>query len=168
MTIFSYRRSLSRYWERVPQPRAWMRSASCWLATSLSRPAFATFQDLAAQGQDGLVGTVARLFGRATCRVTLHDEEFGAIGLVLPSSRQVLPGRPQLAHGCLAGDVFFLATAQALIRAIDNPLQKLVLPGWGRLSANGQMHHGQPSPQCASLRWSPVCLWSGRRIQAHG
>ncbi len=43
----------------------------------------ADVEDLAAERQDRLVGTVAPLFGRSACRVALDDEEFGAFRGVL-------------------------------------------------------------------------------------
>ena len=34
-------------------------------------------QDLAAQGQNGLIFGITPLLGRTACRVTFHDEKFG-------------------------------------------------------------------------------------------
>lgn len=85
----------------------------------------ADVQNLAAQGQDGLIGAVARLLGRAARRVTLDDEKFRIFRRVLGAVRQ-LAGQAQLAHGGLAVDFLFLAAAQALFGALDHPVEQLV------------------------------------------
>src|SRR5690606_31213812 len=73
-------------------------------------------EDLAAQRQHRLARAVARLLGRAACRVTLNDEEFRALRSRLSAVCQ-LAWQAQLAHCGLAADFLFLTALQALVRA---------------------------------------------------
>jgi hypothetical protein len=90
-------------------------------------------QDLAAQGQDGLGGAVARLFGRAAGRVALDDEQFGAVGRLARTVRQ-LAGQTQLAGRGGALDVLVLAAAQTVLGPVDDEAQQ----GVGLFGALGQ------------------------------
>ncbi len=81
-------------------------------------------EDLAAQRQDGLVGAVARLLGRAASRIPFDDEKFRTFGCVLRAVGK-LAGQAQLAHRGLAVDFLFLAAADALVGALDHPFEQL-------------------------------------------
>src|SRR5206468_5746407 len=66
--------------------------ADFFVAQHLVEPGLLHVQDLAAQGQDGLVATVASLFGRPAGGIALDQEEFAARGVLLLAVRQ-LPGQ---------------------------------------------------------------------------
>ena len=85
-------------------------------------------EDLAAQRQHGLRFPVARLLGGTAGRVTLDDEQFGAI-LLRGRAIGELAGKAQLADGRLARDVLFLAALDALLGAIDDEVQQPVSLG---------------------------------------
>ena len=82
-------------------------------------------EDLAAQGQDGLGGAVARLFGAAARAVTFHQEDFGAVGRALGAVGQ-LAGQAQLARRRLALGFLFLALLQPVLGAVDHETQQAV------------------------------------------
>ena len=62
-------------------------------------------QDLAAQGQDGLVARVAALLGGAACGVTFHDEQFGFRGVLALAVGQ-LAGQGVVRERALAAHQF--------------------------------------------------------------
>ena len=62
---------------------------------------FLYVQNLTAQGQDGLEGTVTALLGRAACRVTLDEEQFAFFGILAGAVGQ-LAGHASTSHGRLA------------------------------------------------------------------
>ena len=82
-------------------------------------------EDLSAQRQHGLAGAVARLLGRAAGRVALDDEDLralrGGVGAV-----GELAGQAQLARRALALGLLLLAAADALVGALDHPVEQLV------------------------------------------
>ena len=82
-------------------------------------------EDLAAQRQDRLRGAIARLFGRAAGAVAFDDEQFRALGGAVGAIGE-LAREAQLLHRALAGDVFFLAAADALLGALDDEVEQLV------------------------------------------
>jgi len=83
-------------------------------------------EDLAAQGQDGLVLTVARLLGRAACGVALYNEDFGLArvlgGAVRQLARQAEAVEHVLAARGLAGLASGLAGLERLTRLADDAL----------------------------------------------
>jgi hypothetical protein len=109
----------------VPQPSAWTRSAICWLAPSFLAAGAGDVEDLAAQRQDCLVGTVAGLLGRAAGRIALDDEQFRAFGTGLAAIGE-LARKAQLAHRGLAVDFLFLAPPDPFVGAVDHPFEQLV------------------------------------------
>ena len=114
----------------MPQPSAWMRSASCWLCGQLVLGGAGHVEDLAAQGQHGLGLAVARLLGGAAGRVAFDDEELGAFLLARRAIGE-LAGQPELAHRGLAADFLFLAPADALLGAVDDEVRAGGRPGPG-------------------------------------
>ena len=58
-------------------------------------------QDLASQRQDGLVAAVASLLGGAACGVTLDEEKFALLGIILGAVRK-FTGQACACHDCLA------------------------------------------------------------------
>ena len=81
-------------------------------------------EDLAAQRQHRLAGPVARLLGRAAGRITLDDEQLGALRGIVRAVGE-LAGQAQLARRGLAGDVLLGAPAQALLGPLDDEVEQL-------------------------------------------
>jgi len=77
-------------------------------------------QDLAANGQDRLRLAVARLLGRAARRVSLDDENLGAIGCVRRTIGELAGEAQTAAARCgLALDLLFGAALQPLVHAFE-------------------------------------------------
>ena len=72
--------------------------------------------DFAAQGHDGLILTVACLFGRAARRVTLDQEELGQ-AVVLADAVGEFAGQRRTAGRAFAGDLF--VAVEAFLRMAD-------------------------------------------------
>ena len=100
-----------------------MRSASCWFWASFSRPALATLRILPRSGRIAWVCAVARLLGRAAGRVALDDEDLGA-GRAAGAAVGELAGQAELSRRVLAADLLLLAAAQALLGALDHPVEE--------------------------------------------
>ena len=87
-------------------------------------------EDLAAQGQDRLVGAVARLFGGATGRIAFDDEKLSAGSGILGAVGE-LAGQTELSNGGLAADFLFLAAAKTFLGPFYDPIEQLF--GLGRI-----------------------------------
>src|SRR5688572_11688450 len=85
-------------------------------------------EDLAAQRQHGLGLAVARRLGGTAGGITLHQEDLGA-GLGILAAVGELAGQAQLARRGLARQLLVLALAQALLRALDHPVQQVLAAG---------------------------------------
>ena len=81
-------------------------------------------ENLPAQWQHGLRSPIARLLGRSARRVAFDDEQFGALRRRVCAVGE-LAGEPELAHRGLAGDLFFHPPADALLCALDCPVEEL-------------------------------------------
>src|SRR5205807_4089494 len=70
-----------------------------------------------------------RLLGRAARRIALDDEQLGALRGCIGAIGQ-LAGQAQLARRALALRFLFLAAADALVGALDHPVEQPVRLRW--------------------------------------
>src|SRR4029453_12479640 len=82
-------------------------------------------EDLAAQRQHRLRGTIPRLLGRAASRIALDDEDLGTLGGGIGAVGE-LTGKAQLADRAFARVLLLLAAADALLRALDHEVEEVV------------------------------------------
>ena len=89
----------------MPQPSAWIRSESCWLPPSFSRPALATLRILPRSGRIAWVARSRACLAEPPAEVAFDDEEFGASRGVCVQSAS-LPGRRSLRVAVLRATSF--------------------------------------------------------------
>src|SRR5205085_11896207 len=82
-------------------------------------------EDFSAQRKNSLRGAVARLLGRAAGRVAFDDEQLGALRGGVAAVGE-LAGQAQLARRALALRFLFGTAAQALVGALDHPVEQAV------------------------------------------
>ena len=92
------------------------------VGTHLGRCRAQHVQDLAAQGQQGLLGAVAGHLGGTAGAVALDDEQFGPVAVGGAAIDQ-LAGQAQLFRGRLARGLLFLAATQTLLGAQHQEIQ---------------------------------------------
>ena len=86
-------------------------------------PALATLRILPRSGRIAWLAPVARLLGGAAGGIALDDEDFRALGGGVGAVGE-LAGQAQLARRGLAGDLLLLAAADALLGALDHPVEQ--------------------------------------------
>ena len=109
----------------MPQPSAWTRSVSCWFWASLSLPALATLRILPRSGRIAWFARLRACFAEppAESPSTMKISEPSA---ALSEQSASLPGSREFAAERLARDLLFLAAADALVGALDHPVEELV------------------------------------------
>src|SRR5208337_2488079 len=117
-------------------------------------------ENLAAKRQDGLRGPVARLLGRPAGRISLDDKQFrslrGGVGAV-----RELAGKSQLADRRLARDVLLEAPPDALLSALNRPIQQLCgLARRGREPMIKGVSHGAVDQTGGFRRLQPALVLS--------
>ena len=117
---------LARSARPMPQPSAWIRSASSWFWRSLSALARGDVEDLAAQRQDRLGLAVARLLGRAAGAESPSTRKISVPSAARRDAIGELAGQAQLARGasCARARVPGLRRRRSSARSIDRVEQQ--------------------------------------------